>query len=87
MNTETYIETVLRYRVVRRQVITDPAIRAEYRINGRDPDDTWSLIWSFNDQASADDQAEDERKYYKEPSWIVKVVDAGQTEYIKRSIW
>ena len=87
MNTETYTETVLRYRVVRRQVITDPAIRAEYRINGRDPDDTWSLIWSFNDQVRADLQAEDDRKYYKEPNWITKVVDAGQTEYIKRSIW
>jgi hypothetical protein len=87
MNTETYTETVLRYRVVRRQIITDEAIRAEYRINGRDPDDTWSLIWSFNDQVSADDQAEDEREIFKFPRWEVKVIDAGETTYIKRSIW
>jgi hypothetical protein len=84
---ETYTETVLRYRVVRRRIITDESIRAEYRINGRDPDDTWSLIWSFNDLESAEDQAEDERKYYKEPNWIVKVLDHGKTEFIERSIW
>lgn len=84
---DTYTETVLRYRVARREVITDPRRRAEYAINGMDPDNTWSLIWSFNDLKSAEDQAEDEREIFKAPAWEVKVIDAGKTEYIQRSIW
>lgn len=85
--TEYYEETVLRYRVVRRAVITDPAIRAEYAINDIDPDDTWSLIWSFNNEVDAIAQAEEEREIFKEPRWIVKVVDGGSATVIKRPIW
>jgi hypothetical protein len=85
--TNTYTEKVLRYRVARREVITDPRRRAELQINGLDPDNIWSLIWSFDNLKDAEDQAEDERNIFKAPNWEVKVVDAGKTEYIERSIW
>lgn len=85
--TETYNERVLRYRVLRHEVITDESRRAYYRLNDVDPDNIWNLIWSFNNLADAEDQAEDERKYWKEPNWIIKVVDAGSETVIERSIW
>lgn len=82
-----YEERINRFRVMRREVITDPRRRAEYKINGYDPDDTWSLIWSFENEADALDQAEEERKYYKEPAYIIAVKDAGEATVIKRRIW
>jgi hypothetical protein len=84
---ETYKEKVLRYRVLRRPVITDPSIRAEYRLNDLDPDDCWSLIWSFNNEVDAIAQAEEEREIFKEERWIIKVVDAGSETIIERPIW
>lgn len=85
--TDTYIEKVLRYRVVRRPIITDESIRAEYRINDRDPDEMWSLIWSFNDLESAEDQAADDREIFNAARWEVKVIDGGKTDYIERKVW
>lgn len=85
--TEYYEERVLRFRVMRREVITDARRRAEYKINGYDPDDTWSLVWSFNNPYDAETQAAEERTYYKEPNWIVAVKDAGEETIIRRRIW
>lgn len=87
MAAEYYTETVLRYRVLRREIITDARRRAEYAINGMDPDDTWSLIWSFNNLADAEAQAAEEREIFGEDRWVVAVKDAGQTEHIKRMVW
>ena len=85
--TEYYEERILRFRVMRREVITDDRRRAEYVINGYDPDDTWSLIWSFNTLEDAEATAEDDRKIWKEPAYIVAVKDAGEETVIRRQIW
>lgn len=86
-NEEFYEERVLRFRVMRREVITDARRRAEYKINGYDPDDTWSLIASFKTLEAAEDWAEEDRVIWKEPAYVVAVKDAGEETVIRRSIW
>lgn len=52
----TYSETIQRYRVVKREKDrSDPRRRAEATLNGCDPD-AWSLVWSFNCEADAQQQ-------------------------------
>lgn len=34
--------------------------KAEYRINGIDPDTLWSMVWSFDDEETAIEKAEEE---------------------------
>ena len=52
-NTQTYQERVGRYRIIRHEVL--PAEhQASYRLRGIDPDDLWSLIWSFDTLEAAE---------------------------------
>lgn len=83
--TETYKETVYRYRVVRHEELPE-SHKAEYRINGIDPDDLWSLVWSFQTREAAEKQlAEENSRKAKWQTW--KIIDAGQDEVIERSAW
>lgn len=82
---ETYKERVMRYRILRHDELPE-AHKAEMRINGIDPDDSWNLIWSFNDkEAAATCLAE---CIEDAASWMTyKMVDAGQETVIERPIW
>lgn len=82
---ETYQERVGRYRIMRHEELPDRH-KAEYRIRGIDPDDLWSLIWSFDDLKSAEEELE-RANAHKPDFYTYKLVDGGQTEYIERSTW
>ena len=43
---KTEIETVYRYRILRHTEYTEDR-KAELRLSGINPDDQWSLVWSF----------------------------------------
>lgn len=82
---ETYQERVGRYRIVRHEELP-PAHKAEYRLNGIDPDTLWSLIWSFDDEQSANEQLAFCIQH--QPDYAThKIVDAGETTYIERTAW
>lgn len=82
---DTYQETIYRYRVVRHEELPE-SHKAEMRINGIDPDDNWSLIWSFQTLEAAEKQLAEEQEHAA--SWqTYKIVDAGQTEVIERQAW
>ena len=91
----TYEERVERFRIVRQEIITDPATRAHYRINGVDPDDCASLIYSFANLADAEKelakQKEIEAKIteqYGFCSSFCSLVDGGQAEiFIRQAMW
>ena len=83
--TETYQERVGRYRIIRHEEL--PAEhKAALRINGIDPDDNWSLIWSFDEEAPAQEQlascVENACSFQ-----TYKLVDAGETQFITRQAW
>jgi len=82
---ETYQERVGRYRIIRHEELP-AAHKAEYRLRGIDPDNNWSLIWSFDEPASAEKCLED-CNLTKASFQTYKLVDAGQTEYIERTMW
>lgn len=88
----TYEERVGRYRIVRRTNY-DPSTefgaqaRAEMSINGIDPDDCWSLIWSFDDEDAANEQLAEEQQFWKEPRYTTKLVDNGEATVITRPIY
>ena len=83
----TYEEPVGRFRLLRHEELPD-AHKAEYRLRGIDPDDVWSLIWSFHTSEAAEQQLviEEQRK----ASWQTwRLVDAGPDapKTITRSAW
>lgn len=78
-------EHVARYRIMRHEELPE-AHKAQYRINGIDPDTNWSLIWSFDDVADAQDQLI-ECNTYKGSFQTYKIVDAGAESFIERSSW
>lgn len=82
----TYREKVLRYRILRHEELPERHKEA-YRADGIDPDDLWSLIWSFGTKEAAVKCLEDEEA--EAPAhWTFKMVDAGvEEEYIERQIW
>lgn len=100
MTTETYQERINRFRVVKHEELPE-AHKAEYRLNGIDPDDNWTLVWSFNDKDAADkccaDEIENDKdicakltaKGYdvskRKVTW--KVVDAGAATVVERQAW
>ena len=85
MSAQTYSETVLRYRVMRHEGLPE-AHKEAYRAEGIDPDDLWSLIWSFSDLHAAETCLAQEKA--DAPSiWTYKLVDAGGPTVIERSIW
>jgi hypothetical protein len=82
---ESYKERVGRYRVMRHDELPEEH-KAAYRAEGINPDDLWSLVWSFDDEAAAIKCLADEESYpRKYSSW--KVVDGGEAVEIERSAW
>ena len=81
----TYRERVGRYRIIRHEELPEHH-KAEYRALGIDPDDRWSLIWSFDTLEAAERGLVD---CNEDKAWFqtYKLVDAGQEEYIERSVW
>jgi len=82
---ETYKERVNRWRIMRHDELPE-AHKAEYRLSGINPDDLWSLIWSF--------ESEDEARRclaeceINKASWQThKLVDGGEAIEIERSVW
>jgi hypothetical protein len=59
--------------------------RAEMRLNGIDPDDNYSLIWSFRDRVNAERQMASDQEVFKEPIWTFHIVDCEENgrEYVK----
>ena len=87
----TYQERVARYRVVRHEIITDPQRRAEYVINGLDPDQAITLQYSFDSKEEAEAQLlqcrEIEDKIeaeYGPISWHHYILDGGEAEVVTR---
>jgi hypothetical protein len=81
----TYNETVLRYRILRHDELPE-AHKAAYRERGIDPDDNWSLVWSFSSEEAANECLADE--LVNAASWqTFKLVDAGEATTITRPIW
>lgn len=82
---ETYQEPIYRYRILRHDDLPE-AHKAAYREEGIDPDNLWSLIWSFKNLEDAEkclaecDESKAEWETYK-------LVDGGQTEYVTRPIY
>lgn len=83
----TYVETVYRYRILRHEDLPE-SHKAAYRLRGIDPDDNWSLIWSFKDRESAEETL---ASYVDDPDkpsfYTYKMVDAGQTDHFERQTW
>jgi hypothetical protein len=82
---ETYKERINRWRIIRHDELPE-AHKAEYRLNGIDPDDNWTLVWSFNEwQAARDMLVECEEN---KASWqTFKLVDGGGPTEVERSAW
>jgi len=82
----THQEKILRYRILRHEELPERHKEA-YRAEGIDPDDMWSLIWSFGTKEAAEQCLADEQ--FDAPAhWKFKLVDAGvEVEYIERQIW
>lgn len=83
---ETYKERVGRWRILYHDELPE-GHKAEYRLAGIDPDDLWSLEWSFNSEADAvamlaDLNERNDRKYRTR-----KLVDGGEAIEIERSAW
>lgn len=83
---ETYKERIGRYRIVYHEELPE-AHKAEYRLNGIDPDARRVLYWSSNDFNAADEMltecivnnASRFKTYY--------LVDAGKEEIVERAAW
>lgn len=80
-----YQETVLRFRVLKNEELP-AAHQAAYRADGIDPDNIWSLVWSFETREAAEAQVQLEQA--KVRPWRVtwKIEDAGEATTITRSV-
>jgi hypothetical protein len=82
---KTYKERVNRWRIIRHDELPE-AHKAEYRLAGIDPDDNWSLIWSFETEEDA--RAQLANCIGSAAKWqTYKLVDGGEATEIERSIW
>jgi len=82
---ETYKERVNRWRIIRHEELPEEH-KAAYRLEGIDPDDNWSLIWSFEtEEAAAKCLADCNETKAKWQTY--RMVDGGKTEFIERSMW
>jgi len=61
---ETYQERVGRYRIVYQYKLNEQ-MRAEYLAAGIDPENNWSLEWSFDDKDAAEEQLADCLLHFK----------------------
>lgn len=81
----TYTERVLRYRIMCHEDLPE-AHKAAYREAGIDPNDLWTLIWSFAELDSAERRLARCRE--KAASWeTYRLVDAGGETLREREIW
>lgn len=87
----TYEERIERYRVCRREADLSPERKAAMRLNGLDPDNCWSLIWSFADRIAAEEQLLHEEALLAAHGhshlYEYKLIDAGKAETITRQAW
>jgi hypothetical protein len=91
---ETYVEKINRYVVEYQEDFSDQH-KAEMRINGIDPDEHWTLKWSFEKEENAIEQMQEEKEWYanfcEKHGYSIRkqfrVRDLGETKYIKRSAW
>lgn len=82
---ETYIERVNRWRIVRHEELP-PAHQEAYRAQGINPDEIWSLIWSFETEEAAQEQLAECIAHAA--SWqTYKLVDGGKAEEVERRAW
>lgn len=81
----TYQEMVARYQILKHTELPEEYKEA-YRKDGINPDEVWSLVWSFFDKEAAEATLEEECKRAF-PNETFKLVDAGQTTYIERHVW
>ena len=82
---EVYKERVGRYRIMRHDELPE-AHKAEYRLSGINPDNLWSLIWSFDSEnAAVKCLAEENASKAKWQSF--KLVDGGEAVEIERVAW
>jgi hypothetical protein len=81
---ETYQERVNRWRIMRHEELPE-AHKAEYRLSGIDPDDLWSLIWSFETEQVAVEML-DKLNRRASKFWTYRLVDGGEATEIERSV-
>ena len=82
---QTYKERVNRWRIMRHEELPE-AHKAEYRLSGINPDDLWSLIWSFETEEAAVKMLANCNA--DKASWqTYKLVDGGEAIEIERSVW
>jgi hypothetical protein len=85
MEHPTHKERVARYRLVRHRELP-PEHKAEYLRDGINPDDMWSLVWSFTTLEAAEKQlAVEESEKWPTETW--KIIDNGTESVIERPIW
>lgn len=82
---ETYQERVGRYRILRHEEMSEQR-KAEYRLNGIDPDDLWTLVWSFDDEDKAKEQLARCIETKAECSTYI-LRDNGEASIIERPYW
>lgn len=81
----TYKERVNRWRIIRHDELPE-SHKAEYRLAGIDPDDNWSLIWSFETEEDARRKLADCIEHAAK--WqTYKLADGGEATEIERSSW
>lgn len=81
----TYKETVYQFRILRHEEMSEER-KALYRIEGMDPDDIWSLIFSYVKREDAENCLKDLQS--RAPSFYTyRLVDAGKADVIERHIW
>ena len=82
---ETYKERVNRWRIMRHDDLPERHKEA-YRADGINPDELWSLIWSFEDEDNAVEMLDKLKR--RAPSYYTyKLVDGGEAIEIERSAW
>ena len=81
----TYEELVHRFRILRHEELPEDH-KAALRIHGIDPDDNWSLVWSFPLKTDAEEQLKLEQD--RAASWQTYRIQDGGTEItVTRPIW
>ena len=80
----TYKETIARYRIVCHEEHPD-SVKAEFRINGINPDTHTILYWSSNDLYDAECMLAECQK--RAPAYkTYTMIDNGTEEVIERSV-
>ena len=84
----TYQETVNRYRILRHDDLPETH-KAELRLHDIDPDDLWSLTWSFETLEDAEEKLSEDINRAAEFGFkrTYKIVDNGEASTIERPVW